>query len=95
MDCFNAGIIMVKEIEGTATDREIDLLMDHLMGCADCCRHFKLLKSFAQGGQSELCAGEAPEDFEVKVMTKIRSVSLGGTVVKTTSTKIVTKRRDG
>ncbi len=82
MDCFEAGILMLKELEGKAGDRETDALMRHLMECSDCLRHFRLLEELIKDSQSESTPVRAPEDFEIQVMTKIRNIN-AITVVRT------------
>ena len=75
MDCFNAGIIMMKELEGTATDRETDLLMRHMLTCGDCLSHFQFLMDTVLGNKNRRTETAVPVDFEVQVMTKIRYVN--------------------
>ncbi len=82
MDCFEAGILMLKELEGKTSDRETDALMRHLLECPDCLMHFRLLKELINDSLYEKTPVRAPEDFEIQVMTKIRNIN-AITVVRT------------
>ncbi len=94
MECFEAEIIMLKELEGIASDRETDALIRHMLTCPDCLRHFRFLKSVVDGEPEVPERTErtvAPsEDFEVRVMTKIRNIN-AVTVVRTTTQVIKLK----
>lgn len=86
MDCFEAEIIMLKELEGTASDRETDRLIRHMLNCPDCLRHFKFLESVVNGSLQTPEQSPAPKDFEIRVMTKIRNIN-AVTVVTTTKVR--------
>ncbi|MCD8158892.1 MAG: hypothetical protein LUD77_08365 [Clostridiales bacterium] len=93
MDCFEAEIIMLKELEGISSDAETGRLISHLLSCPDCCRHFRFLKNVLTENRAEEreCLTEKtqerekvlpPKDFEVQVMMKIRNIN-AVTVIKT------------
>ncbi|MCD7905254.1 MAG: hypothetical protein LUG24_06720 [Clostridiales bacterium] len=97
MDCFEAEIIMLKELEGTTSDYETDRLISHMLSCPDCCRHFRFLKSVLTENSREVQekpqekiqekiqereTAFVPENFEVQVMMKIRNIN-AVTVIKT------------
>ena len=87
MDCFDAGILMLKELEGTSAERERDVLAAHLLTCPACMRHYKYLRNAVFGDENEKLQTRIPVDFEVQVMTKIRYVN-AVTVVTTKVNKI-------
>ncbi|MCC8098159.1 MAG: hypothetical protein LIO44_06360 [Eubacterium sp.] len=95
MDCFEAEIIMLKELEGISSDAETDRLISHLLSCPDCCRHFRFLKNVLTENRTEerepltektqereMNMTLPPKDFEVQVMMKIRNIN-AVTVIKT------------
>ncbi len=87
MDCFEAEILMLKELEGIASDRETDRLISHMLSCPDCCRHFAFLKDALTDNRQEKVQRpqertDVPKDFEVQVMMKIRNIN-AVTVIKT------------
>ncbi|MCD7777931.1 MAG: hypothetical protein LUH47_05445 [Clostridiales bacterium] len=93
MDCFEAEIIMLKELEGISSDAETDRLISHLLSCPDCCRHFRFLKNVLTENRTEERErltektqekekALPPKDFEVQVMMKIRNIN-AVTVIKT------------
>lgn len=75
MDCFEAGILMLKELEGESTDKETDALMNHMLGCNKCLKHFMLLKNMVGGINCQIEDESIPKDFEIQVMTKIRNIN--------------------
>lgn len=75
MDCFEAGILMLKELEGESTDKETDALMNHMLGCSKCLKHFMLLKNMVGGINCQIEDESIPKDFEIQVMTKIRNIN--------------------
>ncbi len=70
MNCDQSNDFMMKYLDGELNDKEHAELIHHINKCSICCTEFQAYSSIAKSLEEDKGV-EPPEDFEIKVMSKI------------------------
>ncbi len=70
MNCDQSNDYMMKYLDGDLSDKEHAELIHHINKCSTCCTEFQTYNSIVKSLEEDKGI-EPPEDFEIKVMSKI------------------------
>jgi len=72
MQCKEINELVMKYFDGYISELEYEMILKHNEKCTDCALEFRVLKE-AIGTLEELPELEVPEDFEARVMERVRA----------------------
>ncbi|NLK21861.1 MAG: zf-HC2 domain-containing protein [Epulopiscium sp.] len=88
MNCNKVDHLIMKYMDGTLTKGEAKDLNSHIVGCSSCKEEFFIYQRVIEGMENDK-AIEAPVDFEVGVMEKIKNIEIDYRPKKTTSLETI------
>lgn len=88
MNCEQSNEFMMKYLDGELNEKEHAELIHHINKCSSCCAEFQAYSSMAKTLEEDKGI-EPPEDFEIKVMSKINLLDAKDKIRKEREKKFV------